>query len=257
MKKTIKSVKKSERRPGGPRKCEESSVERPLHRKPYLFCVDGENQCFDGDIVEAERYKWSFLTARRFWVFGFKSKEIALFLNSIPLHVSNSLASLLNEQEIQLMQRATQHKWLQQTCGDSILSHANSQYSGLDTSLWEQPNSCGYLSLSIDPPTQNRKEVAVNSNFPIVSGLHNEELLARFANHDLDMFCPPLDFIFFCANDSIHGLDSRDRYFRFFSNAGGSVKRTTLVCNSIKRLFDSTGRIRQVAVTRCGEGAGR
>jgi hypothetical protein len=213
------------------------------------------NQCFNGDeLVQAERNKWSFLTGRRIWAFGFNAKEIALFLNSIPGPVCNAFASLLSEHEILLQQRTSQHQWLQQTCGVDILSHPNTQSKGLDAALWQYQNACGYLGVFFDPSTQTRNEVTLNSSFSTVTGVHTEELLARFANHDLEMFCPPLDFLFFCANDTIFGLESRDRYIRYMPRAGDGVRRTTLVCNSTKRLFDAAGRIKQVKINA---GSGR
>ncbi len=53
----------------------------------------------------------------------------------------------------------------------------------------------GVLQFSYDPRTNQRKQVAMNGRYAELHGYHQEEFLARFANHDLDSHHTDIDSI--------------------------------------------------------------
>jgi PAS domain-containing protein len=220
-------------------------VERPLKRKYYTleFQNNGKVTSLNQVNVEKVKSKWSFATARRLWSYGFKPEQVAFFLESMPAHISAALANFFALRDIQLFARAEQIKSLPKACG--TLSANQSKVEDAPP-VWLEEDVCGYLKMRIDPATQRTKHLEMNAAFSQIMGIHSEELIARFANSELEIQNPNLDFLCFLTHETMNLRIDLDRFYRVITHQFGGQRKTTLICNSVKRHFDSEGRIVQV-----------
>ncbi len=60
---------------------------------------------------------------------------------------------------------------------------------------WTTNNVYGVLQFSFDPQTNKRNQVAMNARYAQLHGFHQEEFLARFANHELDLHHTDVDSV--------------------------------------------------------------
>lgn len=61
--------------------------------------------------------------------------------------------------------------------------------------MWENEAGLGFLRLDFDPATQLRLSVTCNSTCANLFGMHKEEVMSRFANRDIPVHFPGLDWI--------------------------------------------------------------
>jgi hypothetical protein len=95
----------------------------------------------------------------------------------------------------------------------------------IETTMWQEQNLCGFLSITTDSSTQRRKNVVVNAWLSNVWGMHVEELLARFASHDLHLHFPALDMLYHMADELVNTHQDRVRYHRLAGLPGHSTGR--------------------------------
>jgi hypothetical protein len=72
--------------------------------------------------------------------------------------------------------------------------------------IWERDSREGYVELALDPASQRRVTVQLNSRAAAMLGMRKEELLARLATHDCPAFLPPLDFLCALLHRSLRAL---------------------------------------------------
>ena len=64
-----------------------------------------------------------------------------------------------------------------------------------DAEKWENDEVNGFLQVSYDPDTNQRTNIAMNPRYAHLYGYHKEEMLARFANHDLEVQRTDIDWL--------------------------------------------------------------
>jgi hypothetical protein len=222
------------------------AIEHPIPWASYSVSMDDRDACYDMEVVGRMMEKWSYMPTRKLWAFGYKLEYVATFFESIPTQVDTLLADYLRELQIMLAKGELPH-----TLPDiSLPSRASADDSGrsAETSMWQEQCSLGYLSVSSDGLTQRRTGVSVNARLSAMWGMHAEELIARFANHDLHLHCPALDLIFLMMDELVFFQQDRVRYYRMFGSLTGRNRGMILVCSDVRKVFDSAGKHTQVCL---------
>ncbi len=121
--------------------------------------------------------------------------------------------------------------------------------SAMDVAEWEQDSTHAFIIATFDPATQRRTAISVNSSAAALLGMHREELLARYMQHDVPLALPPLDALRHLLNAlRLSAFDtSSQRYYRMLVDGGRSA---ALVCTQTVRIFDARRRICQVRTAR-------
>ncbi len=70
--------------------------------------------------------------------------------------------------------------------------------------MWEREQEYGFMQVSFDPETQERRSLFVNTRFAELCGFHREEMLARFGNYDVEVPRPELDSLRILLDDFNH-----------------------------------------------------
>jgi hypothetical protein len=76
-----------------------------------------------------------------------------------------------------------------------------------DAEMWEAQPEYGFWQFVLDPTTQERRGVFINSRFAEQCGFHKEEMLARLANYEAEVPRPELDTLRVFLDDFNHLLD--------------------------------------------------
>jgi hypothetical protein len=158
------------------------------------------------------------------------------------------MADVFVEVQNLFMEKGASLKYVPSVCIDSVPNEAAQR---IESTMWQEQNLCGYLSITTDSSTQMRKNVVVNEWLSNVWGMHMEELLARFASHDLHLHCPALDMLYHMTDELVHFQQNRVRYIRLFGSLNGSRRGMILVCSFSKKSFDTVGR--HSRVRRCSQ----
>ena len=120
-----------------------------------------------------------------------------------------------------------------------ITSEVN-QALAAELDMWQQQNDCGFLQLTYDPCTGERIHVALNDLQAHLLGMHRDELVLRFADHDEPLCVPPQDLLFLITSDALGGFADGNRHYRTFLSP---ARVPALVCESTQRSHDAAGRL--------------
>jgi hypothetical protein len=87
-----------------------------------------------------------------------------------------------------------------------------------EAAAWDSQDHQGFLQISFDARTSQRKHVMINSRFAQLHGCHKEELLSRFASHEVDFHRTDLDLLImglqnFLVSAEAHPSHSRHLLF--------------------------------------------
>ena len=246
------------------RKRESDNVERPFAFSKLSISFDKESPVMDFML----RHGWAYMPARRTWSFGFRPERIIRMLNALPPLICNSLARLLNTiqgeshrvmKEISSVLTAiretdatsdlpvgVEHRTgLHCTDHHSSYLHPESE-SDEERILWEEEEEIGLMRLDLDPDTQIRRKVTINSRFASMHGCHREELLSQIANHEAVMQYTDLDALSSFIFEMAGSLESTNVvYIRMCSGTGKNLKRM-LVCRKRYKVFNAVGQLTQV-----------
>ena len=249
------------------RKRESDNVERPIAFSKLSISFDKESPVMNFML----RHGWAYMPARRTWSFGFRPERIIRMLNALPPLICYSLARLLNtiqgKSHSVMKEISSVLTTIRETDATSDLPagvfehrtdvHCTDYYSYLhpesesdeERILWEEEEEIGLMRLDLDPDTQIRRKVTINSRFANMHGCHREELLSQIANHEAVMQYTDLDALSSFIFEMAGSLESTNVvYIRMCSGTGKNIKRM-LVCRKRDKVFDAVGQLTQV----CGD----
>jgi hypothetical protein len=116
--------------------------------------------------------------------------------------------------------------------------------------MWLSEMNCGYLRIVLDPVTQHRIHVTANGQLASMLGMHREEMLSRFAYHEVAVAFSDLDFLrffVFFLRDLPSGAEPTTCLMRLILGAGPTA-RAVLVRYDTRIMYDSCGRASEVSV---------
>ena len=182
------------------------TVERPFGRRVVSFRFELESPLMEFMLQRG----FAQLPARRLWNFGFRPERIKDIFNAIPHHLARMLASFLSSVEevargsmkdiADAAQAVARFQTITDGGADAIDSGTYPANVSVDPQLleelWEEETELGLMQVDLEPKTQRRLRVMVNTRAASLWGLHREEMLARIALHeaplpfaDLDVLC--------------------------------------------------------------------
>ena len=186
------------------------TVERPFGRRVVSFRFELESPLMEFMLQRG----FAQLPARRLWSFGFRPERITDIFNAIPHHLARMLASFLSSveavargsmkditvasQAVACFETITDGgndgiDW--GTCPANHAANASADPQILEE-LWEEETELGLMQVDLEPITQRRLRVMVNTRAASLWGLHREEMLARIALHEAPL---PLRILTCCA----------------------------------------------------------
>ena len=115
--------------------------------------------------------------------------------------------------------------------------------------LWEQAE-VGLVRVDYDPATQRRLRVSANSTAAKLWGMHREELLARFARHDVPTVFTDLDAVRHFAAEMMAPLESQRVMYLRMCFGGREARRGLLVAFCKDKVFNAHGQLCQVISAR-------
>ena len=221
------------------------SVERPFTYRIALVEFEKDSPTLQFML----RHGWAHLPARRIWNFGFKADRIIRNFNSLPDHICSGLVRLLNAIDNLLQRSKHEIEDAAVTAGPCAAATGASDPSSdeyQEDVLWGEETVLGLMQQDLEPGTQRRLRVAVNSRAASFWGMHKEEMLARISNHDLSVQYTDVDGMYAFIFDMQAALfDTSDLYIRMTFGEGDSV-RALLVCITKYKFFNSQGQLVKV-----------
>jgi hypothetical protein len=174
---------------------------------------------------------WSFLAAhgnfRPLWTFGFRPTDLSNFFESLPLDIRRLLQAIPKLAQPLPSNKQDDPK---PTSPEVTLS---------DWRMWQSQSWCGFLQLFYDPETGERTDVAFNDLHARLFGMQREELIARFAAHDVPLPFAPHDLLILLIDTVANGYADGERYLRIFGLSGQPV----LVCVATKRSYNHAAQL--------------
>eukprot|EP00292_Cryptomonas_paramecium_P010563 CAMPEP_0113725074 /NCGR_PEP_ID=MMETSP0038_2-20120614/39509_1 /TAXON_ID=2898 /ORGANISM="Cryptomonas paramecium" /LENGTH=261 /DNA_ID=CAMNT_0000655199 /DNA_START=248 /DNA_END=1033 /DNA_ORIENTATION=+ /assembly_acc=CAM_ASM_000170 len=196
---------------------------------------------FDSELSQMEYvllHKWGYKPARRYWSFGYHTKSMARVFDAVPPRLSRAIDLMMDALQIQY----SAHDAIQNYVSDEPPSVA------VDEELmWMADNDRGYITLNFDPATQQRRDLRVNARLASFSGMHIEEMLARYAHREFPLPWTDLDFVRFFVHQLLAHLcaESESLFMRMVHGTGPEARAMLVRCEMVK-VFDALGRIKKV-----------
>ena len=220
-----------------------AQVEKPLAFK-YLMSVP-EGCSFRRQQTALLEFmtqqQWSYLIARRFWTFGYRTSEIVEIFEAVPSELKRLIGKALNTCQHFCYSchghtsSNSAHVVCQEPCTMELKRHC------FDNML--RDGSEGILQTTYCPKTQMRISFTANSQSADLLGMHGEEILARLAQCDLPLLLPPLDAVCVFLDCIARTMESSStRYYRMLLS-GGTV---SLVRTDSSKAFNTQGQIYEV-----------
>ena len=226
------------------------SIERPLSFSISSLRFDSERTRMDFVLM----HRWAYTPARRFWSFGYQTKPLARIFDSVPPRLSTAIECAMGAMQA-MYSVATLDTTNAITAGNGAIRSAPEStavsLSGIaesEDAMWEAQADIGFVRVLFDPHTQHRQHVAANAALAKVAGMHREELLARFAAHEVPLPWTDLDFLRFFVLLLRRGLraESLTVCGRMVFGSGPAA-RAVLIRHDMITSFDSAGRTTQVS----------
>jgi hypothetical protein len=112
-----------------------------------------------------------------------------------------------------------------------------------EEAMWEEEREAGVMRVDLDPDTQGRVRLHLNSRFAEIWGRHREECQAQFAAHEGDVHHTDLGLLCSFIVELQRGLAmTKDVYQRFCFGAGPTV-RAVLACTTKQKVLNSAGQL--------------
>jgi hypothetical protein len=180
-------------------------IERPMASRSHILF--SSHQSFPKIELKS---KWAFKIIYKIWAAGYQVQSLVNIFDSF----SPSLAAVVSRSLSDLQERSNQ-KMLQLAQGSSSVGSfgktgvidecaAESTRMLAEAEMWEREEDYGFLQIVFDPNTQERRSLFMNTRFAALWGLHREEMLARFANFDVEIPRPELDSLRIFLDDFNH-----------------------------------------------------
>jgi hypothetical protein len=174
---------------------------------------------------------WAYLPIFRFWTYGYRPSQLAAWFDSIPLDIASILQQILAIMQTDMISRVMHLKAMGLYEPEQLVEHD-------DFCHWEDEDNGARTRIIYDPCTQQRRSFSVNRLLAQLFCMHPEELLARFANRELDLSVPATDFLYTLLDDVLHPtVARRDRYYR----VSNKTHQGTLIATTIIKTFNSFG----------------
>ena len=113
-----------------------------------------------------------------------------------------------------------------------------------DCGMWQSQRVCAFLQLCYDPDTGERTGVAFNDIQARLFGMQSEELLTRFASHDVPLPFAPQDLLLLLTDTVLNGCADGERFIRIIGSSGLPV----LVCVSTNRSYNHAAQLIAVSL---------
>jgi hypothetical protein len=119
-----------------------------------------------------------------------------------------------------------------------------------DAELMEGERECAFISVAYDEATNERQVVASNERMAEMAGIRREELLARFADHEVELPFLEADWLAYFLLDLEFVTSGETRtqlYLRSAIGRGPNRWRRGVLLRTMKqRHFDGWGRVTRV-----------
>jgi hypothetical protein len=186
-------------------------VERPLSWTTHFIHFQGQRPF----PVIKPKLQWARKTIFKIWAAGYEVHGLERILDSLPPKLAFSAANALE----MLQTKSNQHTYslasVTRSIGiDGTVSDDDStcmERLAQDAEMWEAQTEYGFWQFTLDPVTQERRSLFINSRFAEQCGFHKEEMLARLANYEAEVPRPDIDTLRVFLDNFNHLLDdSRD-----------------------------------------------
>jgi hypothetical protein len=142
---------------------------------------------------------WGHHVVRRFWTIGYQVQPIVDMFNELPA----GLQTALGEAMAAAQRFANTCKFAVPSCPD--------ENNNMDVVEWEEDSTHAFIVATFHPLNQRRTAISANSRAAALLGMHREELLARYAQHDVPLALPPLDGAALVCTQTVRVFDARRR----------------------------------------------
>jgi hypothetical protein len=156
------------------------------------------------------KHQWACKTIYKIWAAGYQVHGLVKIFDSLSPKLANASARVLQTLQENSNSKTDQMSQTMKMIGMSGDISGNTE--SLDrltheAEMWESQTEYGFWQFVLDPTTQERRGVFINSRFAEQCGFHKEEMLARLANYEAEVPRPELDTLRFFLDDFNHLLD--------------------------------------------------
>jgi hypothetical protein len=157
--------------------------------------------------------QWAFKIIYKIWAAGYQVQSLVTIFDSFSprlaataRHALVELQERSNRKVFQLTQGLASIGAAARICGEECPTEHSRLLA--EAEMWEREQEYGFMQVSFDPETQERRSLFVNTRFAELSGFHREEMLARFGNYDVEVPRPELDSLRILLDDFNHLVSS-------------------------------------------------
>jgi hypothetical protein len=182
-------------------------IERPLPWGAHNSILFHTSRPFP---IIKPKHQWACKTIYKIWAAGYQVHGLVKILDSLSPKLACASARAL-----EMLQGSSNVK-LNQLSHNMRIIGMSGNFDGNTESLerlaqeaemWEAQTEYGFWQFVLDPATQERRGVFINSRFAEQCGFHKEEMLARLANYEAEVPRPDLDTLRVFLDDFNHLLD--------------------------------------------------
>ena len=227
-------------------------VDRPIKRK-ITFNFEQSSPL----VHYASSQGWSFPPLNRLWSYGFHARELIDMIISFPsslflaIQPAADIMNLLHGSDRAEDRETSIHGW--QNHGDNSIEFgckgAGEILASCDGFDLNRSPLC-LLRMMFNPDTQERTNVLANSGMAGLLDMHQEELLARIAGHELPLFFTHLDmlrtFLFVLLEDILSPGLLRIKHLRLAVGPPCRRRAVLVRWHSLSHL-DDRGRVIEVS----------
>ena len=200
-------------------------------------------------VYENVKREWDYLPMFRLWSIGYCRPLLVDWFASFPPELVHAFRKSLAVVQKNMIDRISYlHSFESLRTATVVECEAiSTEFDCSFDGTLDDITSCAFMSLRFDPKTQIRQRVWANSMQAGISGIHREELLARFANHDLTFGMSDIEFLCLCIDDLLNGMaDRAERFYRQIFVCSNGAVRAVLLHGSRARTYNSVGQLVQV-----------
>ena len=194
---------------------------------------------------------WNQIHARYLWSFGYQAGGILRIMRNLPLPLQSSLRSLLDSLDTysrDLTCRLFQASRIDYSISrDQVHFHnAGDIFKCVEKYQLDAEYDLGIIDIEFDPETQRRRRVRFNTVTGRIWGMQMQDLLQRFAHHDVPIPYTELDALRVFVVDFCRSFqDVTEQYVRLTIGVGDAA-RGMLFCITKLKAFDPFGRLIKV-----------
>jgi hypothetical protein len=194
-------------------------------------------------VYEKLKREWDYLPMSRLWSVGYGRSLLVDWFASFPpelVYAFRKILAIFQQNMIARLKYLSYFESMRRTTVDCGSRPA--EFDG----IWDDAPSFAFLSLRFNPNNQTRQKVWANKMQADINCVHREELLARFANHDLPFGMSDIEFLCLAVDELLNStVDRGERYIRQIAVCNGEV-RAVLLHGSRTRSYNSVGQLVQV-----------